>query len=95
MKRDLCRGVLLGAVVLLAAVGCGQATAPQSDAMLEPASSASTSESEAHIVCGREDPCPKGYICLSGIKCAQTCKTTADCPTGTTCTAVGSNKACL
>jgi hypothetical protein len=45
-----------------------------------------TRDPAAHIVCGREDPCPKGSICLSGVRCAKLCKSTADCPTGQACT---------
>ena len=40
----------------------------------------------AHIVCTSEDPCGKGYICLSGIRCAKLCNSDSDCPTGQACT---------
>lgn len=40
----------------------------------------------AAIVCTGEDPCPKGYICLSGTRCAKTCHHDSDCPSGQACT---------
>ena len=96
MHRGVGRSLVLGAVVALASFGCGQAASPTEADLLEPASNASTSEgAAAHIVCTREDPCPKGTVCYRGIACVPTCKTTADCAAGKTCTAYGSSKICL
>lgn len=79
MSRFL-RNVMVVAF-LGAGVGCGGGSM---DATGEP--ELMTRDPAAHIVCGREDPCPKGSICLSGIRCAKICKHDADCPTGQACT---------
>jgi len=42
--------------------------------------------SAAHIVCSNEDPCGKGYLCVSHIRCAKLCRNDGDCPTGQACT---------
>jgi len=77
MKRLL--GVL--AVVLLG-LGCGGGSTDEASAA--PVDLASH-QPAAHIVCSNEDPCGKGYICLSGTRCAKTCNGDSDCPTGQTC----------
>jgi hypothetical protein len=46
----------------------------------------------AHIVCSAEDPCGKGFICLSGIRCAKVCKNDGDCPSGQFCTGQAQGK---
>jgi len=77
---NLMRGMGVLALLMLG-LGCG------SGATDEAASSAIESQTRAaHIVCSREDPCPKGTICLSGIRCAKTCNKDSDCPTGQACT---------
>jgi hypothetical protein len=93
MQLRLIRGLSLGVVLAVAGLGCGQAMEPEG--MLEPETGMTQMESSAHIVCSAEDPCPKGYLCISRIKCAPVCNTTADCAAGKTCTQVASGKACL
>jgi hypothetical protein len=68
--------------VMLLGLGCG------GGAMQEPTDAVDLASHSpaAHIVCSNEDPCGKGYICLSGIRCAKTCNSDSDCPTGQACT---------
>jgi hypothetical protein len=81
MTIRLLRGAGVLAVMLLG-LACGggstdEATAAPVDLM--------SHSPAAHIVCSNEDPCPKGFICLGHIRCAQLCKNDGDCPTGQTC----------
>jgi hypothetical protein len=68
--------------VLLLGLACG------GGAMEEPATAVDLASHSpaAAIVCSGEDPCPKGYICLSGTRCAKTCHHDDDCPSGQACT---------
>lgn len=96
MHRGVRRSLVLGAVLALASFGCGQAADSTHADLLVPASGASTSEgAAAHIVCTREDPCPKGAVCYRGIACVPTCKKATDCQAGTTCTPYGNTNVCL
>ncbi|HET9035425.1 MAG TPA: hypothetical protein VFN45_04445 [Myxococcaceae bacterium] len=75
----------MGAVLTVALLGlaCGGGS------MDEPAAAAvdlASHSPAAAIVCTGEDPCPKGYICLSGTRCAKTCHHDSDCPSGQACT---------
>lgn len=70
-------------VVMLLGLACGGGS------MEEPAVTAEdlgSHSSAAHIVCSNEDPCGKGYLCVSHIRCAKLCKSDGDCPTGQVCT---------
>ncbi|HMK74040.1 MAG TPA: hypothetical protein VK454_11920 [Myxococcaceae bacterium] len=96
MHGSVRRSLVLGAILVLAGLGCGQAADSTGQDLLEPAGGTTTSEgAAAHIVCSAEDPCPKGTVCFRKIACVPTCKTTADCAAGKTCTAYGSSKICL
>jgi hypothetical protein len=82
-------GVL--AVVLLG-IGCGGGSMEEPST---PAVDLASHQPAAHIVCDAEDPCPKGFICLGHIRCAQLCKNDSDCPTGQACTGqTGGKKFC-
>jgi hypothetical protein len=82
MTIRLLRGAGVLAVMLLG-LACGGGATDEGNAA--PVDLMSHSPA-AHIVCSNEDPCGKGYICLSGIRCAQLCKHDSDCPTGQACT---------
>lgn len=87
----LLRGVGVLGLVLLG-LGCGGGATEE--AGMAPVDVASH-QPAAHIVCSREDPCGKGFICLGGIRCAKVCKTDTDCPTGQLCTgSIGGKKFC-
>jgi hypothetical protein len=81
MNRML-RAVLVVAPLLIA-LGCGGGNSTEESAArgLE----LSSRDSAAAIVCGHEDPCPKGTICVSGTRCAVICRNDGDCPSGQTC----------
>ncbi len=85
----LLRGVGVLAVVLLG-IGCGGGATTEDPAMA--GIDLASHQPAAHIVCSSEDPCGKGYICLSGIRCAKVCKADSDCPTGQFCTGVINGK---
>jgi hypothetical protein len=82
MTIRLLRGAGVLAVMLLG-LACGSGATDEDAATPVDLTSRSGA---AHIVCSGEDPCGKGYICLSGIRCAKVCKQDADCPTGQACT---------
>ena len=82
MTIRLLRGVGVLAVMLLG-LACGGGS--MDEAAAPPVNLMSHSPG-AHIVCSSEDPCGKGFICLSGIRCAKVCKHDSDCPTGQACT---------
>ena len=78
--------------VMLLAIGCGGGTTEEPAA---PSIDLASHSPAAHIVCDAEDPCPKGFICLGHIRCAQLCKNDSDCPTGQACTGqTGGKKFC-
>ena len=81
MKR-LLRSAGVLAVVLLG-IGCGGGSMEEPST---PTVDLASHQPAAHIVCDAEDPCPKGFICLGHIRCAQECKHDSDCPTGQACT---------
>jgi Cys-rich repeat protein len=68
--------------VMLLAIGCGGGTTEEPAA---PSIDLASHSPAAHIVCDAEDPCPKGFICLGHIRCAQVCKSDSDCPSGQLC----------
>ena len=82
MTIRMLRGAGVLAVMLLG-LGCGGGASDEGAAA--PVDLMSHSPA-AHIVCSAEDPCGKGYICVSHIRCAKVCKTDGDCPTGQFCT---------
>ena len=82
MTTRLLRGAGVLAVMLLG-LACGSGSMDEAAA---PAVDLASHAPAAHIVCTSEDPCPKGYICLSGIRCAKTCRNDSDCPSGQFCT---------
>ncbi|HZJ54900.1 MAG TPA: hypothetical protein VFD38_12240 [Myxococcaceae bacterium] len=83
MKTHLLGGAL---TLLLLGPACGGGSTDQTDqTAISPVDLASHSPAAA-IVCTGEDPCPKGYICLSGTRCAKTCHRDSDCPSGQACT---------
>jgi hypothetical protein len=83
---NLLRGMGVFAFLMLG-LACGSGATDQA------ASSGFESQTQAaHIVCSREDPCPKGTICLSGIRCATLCNKDSDCPTGQTCSGAVNGK---
>jgi hypothetical protein len=82
MKNHLLRsgGVL---AVMLFGIACGGGATPEQATTDVDLASHSPA---AHIVCSAEDPCGKGFICISHIRCAKVCKADSDCPTGQACT---------
>lgn len=81
MNRILRRILFVAPLVIGLGCGSGASTEPA----VAPEVEASTHDPAAHIVCGAEDPCPKGTICVGGIRCAVICKSDSDCPSGQTC----------
>jgi len=81
MNRLLRSAGVLAVVLLGIACGGGSMEEPST-----PAIDLASHQPAAHIVCSAEDPCGKGYICLSGIRCAKTCNSDSDCPAGQLCT---------
>jgi len=81
MNRMLRRFLLVAPFVI--ALGCGSGSS--NEPSVAPEVEASTHDSAAHIVCDAEDPCPKGFICVSHIRCAKICGSNTDCPSGQTC----------
>lgn len=78
---------------LLIGLGCGSGASTESTAA--PEAEVMTHDPAAHIVCSREDPCPKGTVCVGGIRCATICKQDSDCPNGQTCRGqIGKTKFC-
>ncbi|HVP59147.1 MAG TPA: hypothetical protein VMT11_01155 [Myxococcaceae bacterium] len=77
----LLRGVGVLAFLVLG-VACGGGSM---DGAATPAVDLASHQPAAHIVCDAEDPCPKGFLCISHLRCAKTCTTNSDCPTGQTC----------
>jgi len=92
MTRMLRSSLVLAFVVV--GIGCGGGSA-STDENAAPSLELSSREPAAHIVCSHEDPCPKGTICVRGIRCAVVCNANSDCPTGQTCSGnLGGKKFC-
>jgi hypothetical protein len=90
----LLRSVGVLALILLG-LGCGGGGGATTEDPAMAGVDLASHQSAAHIVCTSEDPCGKGYICLSGIRCAKVCKADSDCPTGQFCTgAINGKKFC-
>ena len=91
MNRMLRR--ILFVAPLMIGLGCGSGASTESPAA--PEVEAATHDPAAHIVCDAEDPCPKGFVCVSHIRCAKVCKQDSDCPSGQTCRwQIGNTKFC-
>ena len=90
MNRLLRAVGVLGFLMLGFGCGGGSTDEPSSGAV-----DLASHQPAAHIVCDAEDPCPKGYVCVSHIRCAKSCNSNSDCPTGQTCSgSLGGKKFC-